>query len=121
VGLRSRHCFAGDEWTIAMRAAASIAACLVMPLCASAATADGFHPAMVQAGLAKPGDHVDFSPPFPAAPAVTLMPTQHMNRGDVPEACSAEAANVSAAGFDYSIKCNFTAEPPALWIAILSQ
>ena len=100
---------------------------LVVPAMASA---QQFHPSMVEVGEVSPQEpHVTFDPPFPSTPKVVLS-IKDQNIGGTYRGCGVEAKNVTAKGFDYFPACS--ARRPggplpvplglvAIWIATLQQ
>jgi hypothetical protein len=100
---------------------------LVVPAMASA---QQFHPSMVEVGTVSPREpHVTFDPPFPSTPKVVLS-IRDQSMGGTYRGCGVEAKNISATGFDYFPACS--ARRPggplpvpldfeATWIATLQQ
>jgi hypothetical protein len=100
---------------------------LVAPAVASA---QQFHPSMVEVGTVSPQEpHVTFNPPFPSTPEVVLS-IRDQNVGGAYRGCGVEAKNITATGFDYFPACS--ARRPggplpvplgliATWIAALQQ
>ena len=100
---------------------------LVVPVTASA---QQFHPSMVEVGEVSPQEpHVTFDPPFPSTPKVVLS-IKDQNIGGTYRGCGVEAKNITAKGFDYFPACS--ARRPggplpvplglvATWIAALQQ
>jgi hypothetical protein len=100
---------------------------LVVPAMASA---QQFHPSMVEVGEVSPQEpHVTFDPPFPSTPKVVLS-IKDQNIGGTYRGCGVEAKNITATGFDYFPACS--ARRPggplpvplgltATWIATLQQ
>src|ERR1700758_2817571 len=70
---------------------------LVVPAMASA---QQFHPSMVEVGTVSPREpHVTFDPPFPSTPKVVLS-IRDQSMGGTYRGCGVEAKNISATGFD---------------------
>jgi H-type lectin domain len=100
---------------------------LVVPATASA---QQFHPSMVEVGSVSPQEpHVTFNPPFPSTPQVALS-IRDQNVGGTYRGCGVEAKNITATGFDYFPSCSARRPggplpvPPGLiatWIATLQQ
>ena len=104
---------------------------LVVPATASA---QQFHPSMVEVGSVSPQKieemaHVTFDPPFPSTPKVVLS-IRDQSVGGTYRGCGVEAKNITATGFDYFPACS--ARRPggplpvhlnliATWIATLQQ
>jgi hypothetical protein len=100
---------------------------LVVPALASA---QQFHPSMVEVGEVSPQEpRVTFDPPFPSTPKVILS-IKDQNVGGTYRGCGVEAKNITATGFDYFPACS--ARRPggplpvplnliAIWIASLQQ
>jgi hypothetical protein len=100
---------------------------LVVPMMASA---QQFHPSMVQVGEVSPQEpHVTFDPPFPSTPKVVLS-IKDQSVGGTYRGCGVEAKNITATGFDYFPACS--ARRPggplpvplnliAIWIATVQQ
>jgi hypothetical protein len=94
------------------------------------ASAQQFHPSMVEVGSVSPQEpHVTFNPPFPSTPQVVLS-IRDLNVGGTYRGCGVEAKNITATGFDYSAACSarrpggplpVPANLIATWIAILQQ
>src|SRR5215471_2171985 len=94
------------------------------------ASAQQFHPSMVEVGEVNPqAPHVTFDPPFPSTPKVVLS-IKDQNVGGTYRGCGVEAKNITAKGFDYFPACS--ARRPggplpvpvnliAIWIATLQQ
>ena len=102
---------------------------LLVPVVASA---QQFHPSMVEVGTVTPRDpHVTFDPPFPSTPKVVLsIRDQNVGGEATYRGCGVEAKNITPTGFDYFPACS--ARPPggplpvplgleATWIATLQQ
>ena len=100
---------------------------LVVPAMASA---QQFHPSMVEVGTVSPREpHVTFDPPFPSAPKVVLS-IRDQSMGGTYRGCGVEAKNITATGFDYFPACSarrpggplpVPLDLEATWIATLQQ
>jgi hypothetical protein len=100
---------------------------LIVPAMASA---QQFHPSMVEVGTVSPREpHVTFDPPFPSAPKVVLS-IRDQNMGGTFRGCGVEAKNITATGFDYFPACSarrpggplpVPLDLEATWIATLQQ
>jgi H-type lectin domain len=94
------------------------------------ASAQQFHPSMVEVGTVSPqAPHVTFDPPFPSAPHVILS-IRDLNVGGTYRACGVEAKNITATGFDYFAACSarrpggplpVPANLEAVWVATVQQ
>jgi hypothetical protein len=107
-----------------------ISAAIIELIVPATASAQEFHPSMVQVGTVGPKEpHVTFDPPFPATPKVVLSIRDQVVGGTY-RGCGVEAKNITPTGFDYFPACSARRPGGPLpvpltlessWIATLQQ